>query len=413
MKRCINLDWLEVFVLEKKGHSYNPDTFRRAGYHVIERDYGTRQYRQMFTLCVGDIPLYEIRRDPLSKKSNGGIMADLASHIRFVNRTCYERDPVRNFITFLNTYSYSVKNISRVDLALDFQVFDTGEKPEDFVRRYMEGEVSKIHQSQLHSYGLEKNLPDKTEEGWVVCAHGRDAWNARVWNSLKWGAPTSSISTKLYNKSLELARESHGKPYIEDAWKVCGFTQDLPVWRIEFSILSGKRHMVEKDSRQLVEITLESLADRGQIMVVWESFFSEYFDFRIVQYDSKGNAIRKDRCPQKDFFYYDNHEEVYEPLTLTKMQDADRTDKIVINRLRQIIRESENDQISMVESCAEIIKWLYHKRRKTGVSREELLEHARKIDEMRSNQPLSLRAYTDHLVAERERALRAKPKAVQ
>lgn len=413
MKRCINLDWLEVYVIEDGKHSYEPSYFRAHGYDVKERDYGTRQYTQMFTLCENGIPCYEIRRDPLSKKSQGGIMADRASHIRFVNRICYLDNPILPFMEFLTRFHYTFKNITRFDLALDFQLFDDGEKPEHFVSRYMSGEISKLHQSKLATYGIEKNKPDKTEEGWDVASHGEDAWNARKWNSLKWGAPTSAISTKLYNKTMELSREGHDKPYIRDAWDDCELNEDLPVWRIEFSVKSQKRHMVEKDSGQLLEITLEQLASRELLLFHFYSFFAEYFDFRIVDYNSKGEAVRKDRCPRLTLFYIGKDDEAYKPITLSNKQDSTRTDKLLIKRLRQIADEQELTNVNLRSACSEIISYLYMTRRNTQITHSEIEQRNVAIEEERWNQDSELKPYYDELLAQHKRTYKGEPDAVQ
>ena len=51
IKRCVNLDWLEVYALEDNSrYPCNADFFRREGYFVTERAFGTRQYKEMFTL---------------------------------------------------------------------------------------------------------------------------------------------------------------------------------------------------------------------------------------------------------------------------------------------------------------------------------------------------------------------------
>ena len=49
----------------------------------------------------------------------------------------------------------------------------------------MAGELAKVNQCKLS-------------------AHGKDSFDDRIWNSLSWGAEKSMISTKLYNKTLEM-----------------------------------------------------------------------------------------------------------------------------------------------------------------------------------------------------------------
>ena len=41
MVRCVNLDWLEVYCIERSG-GMSANDFRQAGIQVEERDYGTR-----------------------------------------------------------------------------------------------------------------------------------------------------------------------------------------------------------------------------------------------------------------------------------------------------------------------------------------------------------------------------------
>ena len=46
--RCINVDWLEVYALEPIDQPHNADYFRACGFEVMQRDYGTRIYEEMF-----------------------------------------------------------------------------------------------------------------------------------------------------------------------------------------------------------------------------------------------------------------------------------------------------------------------------------------------------------------------------
>ena len=48
--KCINLDWLSVYCLEPKGCVMNAAYYKKLGWNVEEREYGTPQYREKFTL---------------------------------------------------------------------------------------------------------------------------------------------------------------------------------------------------------------------------------------------------------------------------------------------------------------------------------------------------------------------------
>ena len=118
--RCINLDWLEVHVMEPVNDPHNANYFRSAGLTVSERDYGTRVYKEMFT--VNDVhgnPFVEVRRAPYST-GYGGIHAVEECHLRLVNAACYLDNAAALMQNFIDTYGYIVNRISRVDICLDF-----------------------------------------------------------------------------------------------------------------------------------------------------------------------------------------------------------------------------------------------------------------------------------------------------
>lgn len=393
MYRCINLDWLEIFCIESDLFPLDPEMFKLQGWDVELRSYGTRQYEQMFTLCRGTTGIYEIRRKPLSKKSQGGIFNDYACHIRLVNRQCYVNNPVVELSKFLQFYHVHFKNISRYDICMDFQHFDfEPQEPQEFIQRYMEGKIAKIHQSKLAVFGMEKNTQEQIPS-WNVGVHGEDSWNARSWNSLKWGSPSSDISTKMYNKTLELDRVGHDKPYIRDAWMACGFNPAIPTWRIEFSVHSGKRHMLEKSSGQFYEVTLEQLASRDLIAYQYDIFFAEYFHFKLKELTRNGTPKRKDLCKDLLLFKQDDSP-VYTPTTITRQRDTNRTDKLLVNRLKDIINETHDDEVEVKRSCGLIIQYIHYHKRNTGFTQTDFDEFERYIAQLEANKPLQL-AY-DH-----------------
>ena len=297
--RCVNLDWLELYVLEPLGEPHTADYFRQCGFSVRERDYGTRVYQQMFVLedKLGE-PFIEVRRAPKSVIGQGGILMENASHIRLVNRYCYHNQAAQLMKEFINRYGYTDARISRVDVALDFVIFDSGDMPGKFLERFMQGRYCKINQANIHS-------------------HGTDGWGSRVWNSVSWGSPKSQISTKFYCKSLEL-RQVKDKPYIRQAWFECGLISDpvIPlledvqdkdekpdVWRIEFSITSSVKgwYRIEEngESKKIHSFrnNLDVYDGRAALWTVWASLANHYFHFKYYQ-----EGRRKDKCPDKVLF---------------------------------------------------------------------------------------------------------------
>lgn len=319
--KLVNIDWLEIFCNENC-HVLDTEYFSSCGYSVKQREYGTPQYREMFVLYDNDLPIMEIRRNPYSLKMHGGIFNVGDCHLRLPNRMCYDKDPINFFRKFLLSHDYVLKSISRIDICLDFQTFDNGESPEQFVSKYMCGILSKLNQCN-------------------IAAHGKDRWTERHWNSLKWGSEKSPITTKLYNKSLEL-KETHAKNYIVMQWEYAHFNMTKDVWRLEFSISSHVKGYVNLETGHVIESKLTTYDTKEKLLIRHLSLQSIYFDIRIVSRSKSGQLIRKSRCPRYNAFNKADLK-VYKPINLVQMKDPDRTDKMLLKRLKEMYDKSCDD----------------------------------------------------------------------
>lgn len=316
--RCINLDWLEVYCLEPADAPRDVAYFTAHGYDVRPRVYGTPQYASMFTLYENEDEFIEIRRAPYSTVDAGGIFPVGACHLRLCNRTCYERDPIGHLRMFLVTHGYRFNAVSRIDIALDFTQFDTDAwTPRTFVAAYMRGDVAKVNQSR-------------------VAAHGRDYWANRIWNSLKWGSNSSAITTKLYNKTMEL-REAEDKPYIRDRWAEVGFMPTDEVWRIEFSATSQMQTLRSLKTGHTFKRDLTSYETRARLLFQFQVYLQRYFDFRQVIRNRDGTLKRKYECPALGLFSFADSVP-WEPIrNVPKSRFVGRTYKILANKLKPLI----------------------------------------------------------------------------
>lgn len=326
-KRCVNIDWLEVYVLESNNnYPCNADYFRRAGYLVKERDYGTRVYKEMFEITddMGN-PILEIRRNPASGQADFQGLSEFSSHIRVPNWLLYQKDPIGFLRDFLLKHDYIFKRIYRIDICYDFEYFDSGDQPARFARRYLQGVYRKINQCHL-------------------TAHGFDSWNGCNYNSLSWGSPSSMVSTKLYNKTLELKEGKNDKPWIKTAWMVndlidnpCSMTKrntkgelyHPEIWRVEFSMKSEADGWIVWEMQNRKKVRKQTIPHRLEMFdspdKVWRRFQNlayHYFHFKHVEFLGNGVLMevqdgklvhsdlelrpqRKDRCSDKVLFYWD------------------------------------------------------------------------------------------------------------
>ena len=333
MKRCVNIDWLEVYCREDLSRfPCNSDYYCSRGWSVLTREYGTPQYKEMFTLMTPDNePFIEIRRSPYSVKSENGIFEKNSCHIRLSNRTCYLPDPVGILRKFLLENKIELVGITRVDVCLDFTHFDNGDNPQKFLKDYLKGIYAKINQGN-------------------ISAHGKDTWKERAWNSLSWGSEKSMIRTKMYLKSLEL-KETKDKPYIRAAWKAAeltesdslqGITEDI--WRVEFSIHSeAKTYIVTesdelgKPQRKTIPNTLSCYDTKEKLLSCFRGLSEKYFHFKYYE-DGK----RKDRCKDKVLFKWTSSTPIAQPERRIANPDPTRTDKILINRLTKVYENRQN-----------------------------------------------------------------------
>lgn len=306
MKRCVNLDWLELHAYEPLMGTLDANYFERQGYHVVRREYGTRVYREMFTILdEHGYGMIEIRRNP-SSQGERGIHQFNECHIRLTNRTCYWDNAADMLNKFVSKHQYYNVRISRVDICMDFDKFDKGDDPAAFIRRFLKHRYSKINQGRIH-------------------AHGEDTWSGQDWNSLSWGSKTSPVSTKMYDKTMELFNAKLGtykKPYIRQAWLLSGLIDDIDrctlngeqqrIWRVEFSLTSAVKNWVsiELDGKthnyQSLKNTLEVYSSRDNILVMFASLAQHYFRFKHYQKDK-----RKDRCKDKILFVWKDIETTY------------------------------------------------------------------------------------------------------
>lgn len=344
MNRCVNLDWLEVYCHEPQFPDgrcmIDAEYLRKLGWIVNKRDYGTPLYNEVLFLSPSDRPdfiVYEVRRSVRLDELGSSFIHTASCHIRMTNQCLYTAFPIVGLCKFLTETGYFFKSIKRIDIALDFNFFDDGENPSMIIDSYMSGKISKINQSN-------------------VSAHGLDSWDGRRWNSLKWGSPSSNVTTKLYNKSLEM-RQTHMKSYIQDAWLDAGLRLDVPVWRVEFSIKSGLKGFRNKQSQEFCEMKISSFDSRSKILFLFHTLAQKYFNFRVREFNADGTDKRKDRCRKKNLFNISVLESIYEPSTFKANKDPNRIDRILLNRCLQWQNRSDIDDFTK-DSALVIIQFL-------------------------------------------------------
>lgn len=334
-ERIVGIDWLELFVSEEYQIDYSAEGFRSRGYSVIERDYGTKTMAEMFTILDNyGHPFIEVRRAPRGLDSGAGkTVYQLGdSYIKLSNMYCYDADPVGLLLDFVNREKYYIKKIYRIDLFTDFEIFDSGDKPANVIRRIVNHTYSKINQSHRRTSGI-------------------DTWTECLDNWISWGKAGSMVNTKIYDKTKEIRETGFHKPYIVENWRRAGYIDDVvnltregkPVqmWRIEFSIKGNAKGWIyidkndsEDGGAHQLPHSLDLYKTRQGVLNAIANLVPYYFRFKIYE-----EGKRKSLCKDKVLFLF-NDAEYESGYRLTSESDMERVraveledDVIAINHL--------------------------------------------------------------------------------
>lgn len=381
--RCVNIDWLEVSCEESwQRYPCDADYFRRQGYMVHEREYGTRVWGQMFTIEDGEgHDWIEIRRCPPSGTSEFKGLTEYSCRIRLVNAQCYVKNCTQRLLEFLVRHDYTFKRIARIDICYDFEMFDSGDQPARFARRYIERKFRKINQCKVR----------------VI---GDDNWTDFDWESLSWGSPTSMVSTKMYNKTRELETVSKHKTYIPMSWYECGLIDDPinrtkrrddgsvykpDIWRIEFSMKSKADRWLVIESQAGKRVEKKAIPHTPDMFdspdKLWQRFQDlayHYFRFVHAEFneepDKDGNQVPKLKhlCKPKQLFKWDADHEFMQLDMCIPGAKPDYYDDVFLRRLRAY-REKCFDP-TLVKACDCLIEAIEKNDTRRYTSKQDWVE---------------------------------------
>lgn len=331
-----NIDWLEVHCLEGS-FAETQQRFEKDGYRLDIKPYGTRVYKQIIDVFTGDnIHILHICRDPYSMKGRDvkGVLPYGSTHIKVANAVLYMEDPVNALISFLNKYNYNFRGISRIDLCCDFQKFWNGTTPRNFLQAYIKDKYHKITQPNFQVHGTDKDT--------------------KLFHSIKWGAPSSKVKTRLYNKTKEL-HDVADKPYIRDVWMMAGLDPTVDTWRVEFEIGNQGKTVVDDETAEYVEINLNAVSDPDKVEDVFLKYATHYFKFTKAE-----GKKRKDRCKRMEFFPDRFEGSEYHPASNTPCVESNKTDRMVLNYLKKQVEDEAaltmNNKLTILNAMKVLIQ---------------------------------------------------------
>lgn len=256
---CVNCDWLQYNVLLTETETPElicPDGFRLEllpGNNVYK-------YRAILTRCCDGAKFLTLLWEPYSKLLTSNLMSVQVANYVLYNGGIHLADSLLHEIV-----DCAFKSLGRVDICCDFE---TRRRELMRIRQLWSGDAYVCRKSEGSAF-------------W----HTSNDGDGRFPHCLSWGAKTSEIRVKCYNKSREIGVLPNGsctdKPYILAEWETAGMDVQH-IWRLEFSLQSSGQ--LRWNGRPL---TIDDVADCGFLWRMFSNLYTHRFDCRL-------NAGRRD-----------------------------------------------------------------------------------------------------------------------
>lgn len=321
----LNCDYLDCHVnfLSGKQGIY-PSQFK-----VKKLPHGTRHFSIIEEIYTGKKRIATIRRVPFSE-----LLPKELVLVKFDNWVLYRYDNFAFATKFFRECGMIFRNFARVDFSLDFQQFENGMSPELFIKRYLTGSILKM---------------GKAAKFRVV---GTQNEKQHLFESLRFGSMLSELSYYIYNKTKEM-NQVKWKPWIADAWDKNGFDVEKDVWRLEFSIKSGSKILLNEETGESKIIhSLDSLK-RNEMKVIFDTLRDKYWQFVWNDGQVKKGRMRKLKLFKPNEFNFQLFE-------LDSHQDATRSTKIFIKKLEETATELRGHDIEGVFAASMLKNKLIH-----------------------------------------------------
>lgn len=312
------IDWLQLYCRVaggcppqwEKRVSLNPDRWgNHREYKLVPSLYYIKGYEWQREVLYGNYTIATIACQPKDERyrQDGGA-------IKINNAVLYVADWYFILTDVLKTLGWEPLNITRVDLAADFNFFMNGLSPETFLRKY----VTKVNASYLRM-GSNK-----------FCLYGIKDMRCTIYDSIRWGSRQSGVSVYMYNKSKEL-NEVKDKPWIREHWAKAQLSSTKPVWRVEISISSQGCGLKDMYNALVHNLFIDEFMTPELTRDMFKTYAAKYFAF--VKTDPKAKR-KRDLQPVE---LLDLQAEcVMKPISLKECHDTGRMERIVSNKLQKL-----------------------------------------------------------------------------
>lgn len=247
MVSCLNIDWLSFFGVHEE--SEYSQVFEKS-----PRSFGTKIFETVIDYKQEGKVFFTVTKNPRS-----GALADSLAIVKVANFVLYRADKFDIIENGLKDIGFKVKGFSRLDLCLDFNYFANGYDGHTLISQFIKSKLLRNGRGKFSVQGVQK----------FECN----------FEYLKFGGSNSEVKAYLYNKTKEM-QDVKDKPYIREQWEKAGLKQDVPVYRLEFSMNSDAVKNLQNQNTGNAILSVNAIKNTANLSDVYYCLYDRFFDFR-------------------------------------------------------------------------------------------------------------------------------------
>lgn len=315
----LSIDWLQLNVQQEI-----QSTGKFHGFFTVKNlPLGTRHFK-----LVQELYRNNKRVATVVSKPHSPLLDERMMLVKFDNWALYGTDLSAYVQEFLALNGMKFQNVSRIDICADFQEFYNMMNPGLFIKKYVRTTFLK-----MGKVGKFKTV-------------GTQNATIHEWESLRFGSNLSEISYYLYNKRKEM-NEVKWKPWIAERWLKAGFDPEKDTWRLEFSIKSGAKSMVNTETGESKLLATLDILKPEFLNTSYNILRHHYFRFVWNDGQKKKSRMRELKLFAGDF-------SKYTIVDCDGQHDSTRATKIFIKKLEEVNQELRGNNFDLAIAAADL-----------------------------------------------------------
>lgn len=293
MISCLNIDWLAFF-------GSCDENLHGALYERCPRNFGTKIFADVIDYKKDGEVWFTVTKNPRS-----AALADSLAIVKVANFVLYRSDKFDIIKNGLKDIGFKIKGFSRLDLCLDFNYFANGYDGHTLISQFLKSNLLRNGRGKFSIQGVQK----------FECN----------FEYLKFGGGNSEVRAYLYNKTKEM-QDVKDKPYIREQWEIAGLKQDVPIYRLEFSLNSDAVKNLQNTETGTAILSISAIENTDNLSDIYYCLYDRFFDFR------KNNRTKnKSRMERVDLIKREEIKVFYNAKKYSK--ESGRMEKILMHNM--------------------------------------------------------------------------------